>query len=351
MPSTLWLLLLVPLVWPAVAKAIWGRDITWAEFGVNVLVGCAITSGVYLYGRYTQMEDVQILNGQVVDKKREKVSCSHSYSCNCDSKGNCQTCYEHMADYDWRVFSTAGSFLIDRVDRQGKETPPRFNAVKKGEPVALKDTFDNYVKAAPDSLFNHIAGNAALKKYVGKLPPYPEAVFDYHRLNRVLAVNVPGVNTTAWSNNLSEMLKTLGPSSKVNIVVVFAGFSDPDYATALAHTWLNGKKNDVIVVLGTPSYPEIAWVKVISWTKNEYLKGKLEQVLLDQKTVSWESIQSELQVQIPRHFHYRDMEDFAYLKSVIEPPEWVIWLAAILGLVSSVFVSLVVAERITFRRF
>lgn len=346
MPTTLWLLLIAPLVWPAIAKLLWSQEITWGEFAANVLLGCALTSAVYIVGRNQQMADTQILNGQVTGKSRKTVPCSHSYSCNCDSKGNCSTCYDHSEDYDWKVYSSAGSFEIDRIDRQGRRTPPRFASVKNGEAVSLEDEFDNYVKAVPDSLFSHIAGSSAVKKFEGKIPPYPGRVYDYHRLNRVLAANVQGINTSTMSQDLSEMLKTLGPRAKANVVVVFAGYHDEEFATALGHAWLNGKKNDVIVILGTPAYPAIAWVKVISWTKNEYLKGKLEQVLREQETVVWPNVLSEIEKQVSAHFHYRDMEDFAYLKSLIEPPEWVIWLAGIVGLLGSVLISLVVSEKL-----
>ena len=44
------------------------------------LLFVAIISGA---GAYYQMDDVEVWNGQVLSKQHERVSCSHSYSCNC----------------------------------------------------------------------------------------------------------------------------------------------------------------------------------------------------------------------------------------------------------------------------
>ena len=40
-------------------------------------------------------------------------------------------------------------------------------------------------------------------------------------------------------------------------------------------------KNDVVVVMGTPSYPRIDWVQVLSWTDVELFKVQLRDELMD----------------------------------------------------------------------
>jgi hypothetical protein len=144
--------------------------------------------------------DVEVWNGQVTGKYSEKVSCSHSYSCNCyrscSGSGKnrscstiCQTCYEHSYDVSWRVESNIGTYTISRIDRRGLSKPPRWDRVKIGEPVSDTHTYTNYIKGSPDSLFHK---KKLLKKYQKDLPKYQSKVYDYYRLNRLvnLGVNV-----------------------------------------------------------------------------------------------------------------------------------------------------------------
>ncbi len=123
-------LLLFPIVWPLIAKRIWDNEISWSEMGLNIGIVVLLVTAVWQAGRYGQMADVEIWNGEVTKKQRTLVSCSHSYQCNCrqtcsGSGSNqsctqiCDTCYEHSNDWDWDVSSTAGNFTIDRIDRQG----------------------------------------------------------------------------------------------------------------------------------------------------------------------------------------------------------------------------------------
>lgn len=346
------LLLLFPLLWPFVAKLIWNHHITFGELAVNVVVGVLIVALGYMGGTSFQSADQEVLNGQVTAKSRDKVSCSHSYRCMCvescstDSRGNrscteiCQTCYDHAYDIDWNLATTLGDIEIDRVDRQGVDEPSRWRRATIGDPVAVTQRYTNYIKGAPESLFNAAVEKRALERFRAQVPAYPLDVFDYHYLNRVLAAGVKLPDHAAWNRELALRLRKLGPAKQVNWVVVFTAAADPAYADALRAAWLGGKKNDVIVVMGTPAYPAIGWVRVLSWTDKELFKVQLRDDLQALKTADRVQVFDTLEKHVGSSFVRKQMKDFDYLRHQIEPPGWLLATLFILSALASVGLSL-----------
>lgn len=345
--TSLALLLVLPLVWPFVAKMIWKHEITLAELGLNLLIGVLIVVSGWALGRYAQALDVEILNGQVTGKRSERVPCEHSYSCNCresctgsgssrSCSTTCSTCYEHAYDWDWLLETTVKTLKIDRVDRRGTKEPARFSAAQIGDPVAVAEPYQNYIKAAPDSLFNAAQNASLLAEFGPRLPEYPSRVYDYHYVDRVLTDGVALPQQSQWSRQLAERLRSLGPQMQVNLVVVMTSSEDPRYADALNAKWLGGKKNDVVVVLGTPNYPAIGWVRVLSWTEREVFKVQLRDALLDLKEVELEPVLDTIAEQVQQGFKRRPMADFEYLKDEVEPPLWLTGLLLLLSAIASV---------------
>jgi hypothetical protein len=346
------LLLLFPLLWPFVAKLIWNHHITFGELAINVAIGILIVVLGYLGGKSFQTMDQEVLNGQVTSKSRDKVSCSHSYRCMCvetcstDSKGNrscteiCQTCYDHAYDIDWNLATTLGTIEIGRVDRQGLDQPSRWTRAAAGDPVATTQRFTNYIQAAPASLFNAAVEKRALERYRNQVPAYPLGVFDYHYLNRVLAVGVKLPDHAEWNRELALRLRQLGAAKQVNWVVVLTSSADPAYADALRAAWLGGKKNDVIVVLGTPAYPNIGWARVLSWTDKELFKVQLRDDLQALKTADRTRVFDTIEKHVRASFVRKQMKDFEYLRHEIEPPGWLLALLFFLSAGASVGLSL-----------
>lgn len=332
---TLLLLLIIPLSWPFIAKIIWHTDITVGEVFVNILIGVVVVTSGWAMGRYLEAADVQILNGEVTGKRSEKVSCSHSYSCNC-TKNGCSTCYDHAYDVDWILDTTVGEVKIDRVNRRGTKEPPRFTQALPGDPVAQRSQYTNYIKAAPNSLFNHLENTRAVKQYEGQIPSYPSSIRDYHYVDRFIAHGVSVPDASNWNLELAHTLKRLGTTKQANSVIVVTKSPSTEFATALNAAWLGGKKNDVVVVIGAPEYPKIAWVRVLSWTKNELFKVQLRDALMDLKEVRREEVLHTLKHHIEKGFERRPMADFEYLKDEIELPTWAVVLLVILSLVASV---------------
>lgn len=344
------LLLLFPLIWPWVAKKIWHSTISWQEVCLNIVIVVALSAGVWKAGIYSKTTDVEIWNGQVLKKAREEVSCSHSYSCNCvevcSGSGSertctdvCQTCYEHPFDVDWMVYSEAGNFTIDRVDRQGTEEPFRWARVQKGQPVALSYTYVNYIKAVPESLFHN--ESSIQERFSDMIPHYPSTIYDYHYINRVIPVGISVSDLNEWNHELALALRKLGPIREANAVIVLVKTSDPSYRFALEEAWLGGKKNDIVLILGTPDFPEISWADVMSWTDNHLFKVQLRDALLELGVADRTSVLALLSQHTLSSFVRKPMADFEYLKDEIDPPAWAMVCAIFIAIGGSIGLSIV----------
>jgi hypothetical protein len=336
------LLLIVPVCWPVVSRYLFGNEITPQEVLIQMGATCVFVAGAWFAGQYGALHDIEIWNGSVTNKDQVYVSCEHSYQCNCITTCSgdpsvcttiCQTCYDHSNDWDWRVYTTVGELNIARIDRRGSDTPPRWSAVQLGEPASLPHDYVNYIKAVPDSLFGK--RNLDLTRYT--IPSYPQ-VYDYYRYNRVLNGGaVDGTFVSDLNTKLNAELKTLGGAKEVNIIVVFTK-SDPSYAYALESSWIGGKKNDVIVVVGAPSPPEIEWVDVITLglnSGNELLGITLSDTLTGMTLDNADEFGYNIVSAVGEHFDRKAMKDFEYLKDDIEPPTWLLILIIVISLLLS----------------
>ncbi len=345
--EALGLLLLFPLVWPWIMKYKFHKTICWKEMFLQIAIVCGITSIIFIIGVSGKTYDQEIWNGKITKKSQVKVSCWHSYDCMCttDSEGytSCQTCYEHSHDWAWRVWTNIEDvFHISRVDRRGKKEPPRFTKVKINQPYAAKHHYTNYIKAIPDSLFNELDSTSVIEQFKDKIPNYPLGVYDYHYINRVLPVGVSVKNINKWNYDLSVMLNDLGFLKEVNVVLIMVNEADPNYRYAVENAWLGGKKNDVVVFIGTTNYPEIAWVDVMTWAKNkgnELFHVKLTDALRDLETIEKDKVLSTIQAHIKNYYDRPHMSDFEYLARSIVPPMWVIILAIIVSIAGSLGLS------------
>ena len=278
----IWLLFLIP-VGIAIAFIVYHRRThevkeTLMTAGIIVAVSVAVQIASYAAFSLGSSGDVEILNGYVTGKERDKVSCSHSYECmcyytescsgtgssrSCTRTRHCSTCYEHSYDVDWDVHTTVGNLTIDRIDRQGLKEPPRWAQVQVGEPAAREHSYMNYVLGNRDSLFSKSDQQFA-EKYQKDIPAYPR-VYDYYRVSRVLNVSGLDVPVDYWNDYLNNTLKTLGAARQVNIVWVITSGQPVEYFQGLVYAWSGGKKNDVIVVTDITKDMKINWGKSTSF--------------------------------------------------------------------------------------
>lgn len=322
--------LIIPVLWITFAK-IKFHTFSWKEAGIQFgisLVMCVVLASGTLASRYTGTMDTEILNGTVTDKHSDIVSCAHSYEecTTVNGKRRCTTYYEHNYDVDWVVDTSVGTLKISRVDRQGVIEPPRFSKVTIGEPASLENTYVNYVKAVPESIFN--ASEFSNNDYV--FPRYP-SVYDYYRINHVVnaGANVPSETISKWNKELKKVLESLGSMKQVNVVLVLTD-KDPSYADNLEYEWLKGKKNDVVVVLGIHD-DHVEWAKSFGWSKTTRVFYELDDALSGMRID--DDIVGLTAEKIQEFYVRQPFDEYQYLIDEVSPPIWALVLMFIVNVV------------------
>lgn len=332
------------------------------------LVGCAILVGTaFFVSSASATSDVEVWNGQVVSKDRRHASYLRSYQCNCSEScsgtGNqrsctttCQTCYEDRYTVTHDCATTIGTFTIQHLDSGSRAVyntpdPARWLSIRAGDPVSTTANYTNYVQAVPESLFKP-SSSELKKKFMSLVPPYPDKIYDFYRINRFLTPGYSSPDAAAWNADISEMLKTRGPKKQVNAVVVIAKTDDPNYVYALRDVWQGANKNDVVLVIGSAKWPNIDFVEVISWTKRELFKVQLRDEVMALGTIQRQPIMEALARQIDTNFERRHMREFEYLKAEIDPPLWLL-VALVIAIVSGAggLIYAIKRNSVPFRRF
>jgi hypothetical protein len=341
------LLMLLPIAIAIGVLLFFRGKVTLAEFGMQLgVVALLMLTGIGI-AYYESTSDVEIWNGQIAAKNKVRVSCSHSYSCNCRQSCSgsgksescttiCDTCYEHSFDYSWRVSASTGESLdIDRVDRQGLLMPPRWGAAFLGEPFSSSHTYTNYILANPDSVL--LGGKGDVEKFKALIPQYPK-VYDYYRANHLINLGVADPQSaTNWSWLLNEANKRLGTAKQVNLLLVLAATDDPAYVTALKEAWVGGKKNDAVVVIGSIDGHRIAFADVLSWTPAQDYKIAIRDGILDIGTLdARDEIVGLIAKETEAKFVRMHMKDFAYLTRSFQPSQGAMVFLFLLGIASTI---------------
>lgn len=206
--------------------------------------------------------------------------------------------------------------------------PSRWEQVAIGEPAAQTETFVNYVKGASDSIFHK---QAFSEKY--KAPPYPNRVYDYYRIDRVVEVGTRIADKKKLNTTLNMALRELGGTKQVNIVPVFVRAS-PDYARFIEQSWMGGKKNDVVIVTGLgPDSRTIEWVYVFSWSSASIVNVSLRNALTELGTYDVDTYVPTVVTQVQKHYKRKPMAEYEYLKAELSPSTEVTVLAIIVSIV------------------
>ena len=343
------LLMVIPIIVGVIGLALSKKrpdaNLSLKEFAVMELACLAIFGIGYGIARFSVVYDTELISGRVTGKEQNTVSCSHSYSCNCretcsgtgkdrSCSTTCDTCYDHSHDYDWDVYTNAmkNTVTIDRVDRQGVDTPPRWAAIQVGEPVVFQHMFSNYVKADPGSVL--LRRNVKAPKGL-ELPQYPNKTWDYYKTNRFLQVGRADPNAARYNDLLMSANGDLGPSKQANVIIMEVNSADPSYEYYVEQEWLRGKKNDVIVILGITQHPKIDWVAIVSWTTSAELKVELRDALMELGRVDDpDKLVGIIKEQVTQKFQRRHFKDFEYMMASVQPGPVATIILMILGLLT-----------------
>lgn len=315
---------------------------------IFTLVSTVLVLLMFFLSRSAATSDIEIWNGQVTGKERVHGTYERPYECrcrqvqsctgsgkdrSCTSRKECDTCYETRYTVNWRCDSSVGSYTIDSEDSSfrsvySKPNPQRWEIIQKGDPVAKRSSYTNYVQAVPESLFTASSGSTK-ERFAKLIVPYPDQVYDIYKLNRFLTPGYSSPDTAAWNESISLMLRELGPQKQVNAIVVIAKTNDPNYEYALRDAWEGANKNDVVLIIGSAEWPKIDFVRVLTWSKSELFKVELRDSVLALGTIQREPIIQILQTQIQKNFTRRKMADLKYLESEIDPPTWLVILTVL----------------------
>lgn len=330
--------------------------ITWKEVAVQLGIQIIFIGIMSFLMLNANMSDREAWNGYVTKKWSEKVSCRHSYKCFCyttcrnvcsgsgktkschqSCTEHCKTCYEHKYDVDWYAKNNIGeSWDIDTVDRQGIKEPPRWTAINIGEPTSSLHSYENYIKGSPDSLFHK---TNFTEEEVNTLPAYPDRIYDYWKLNRFVQLGTNFSDVKEWNEGISKLSGELGSKKQVNIIIVLVKDKPQEFFYTLERFWLGGKKNDVILIIGTNSSRSILWANVMSLS-NEEFKVYLRNDILGLNYIDREKVLSTIKENVESKYIRRPMKDFEYLKESIKPTKGQ-WIAGmIFGLLLSFGLSI-----------
>jgi hypothetical protein len=343
---------------PLLAKYKFNHEITAKEVVLQGVIMTVICSILYITGTYSSLRDVEILNGQVLKKYNKQENCptywsdytdgfcseyitrvvfSHMSCVTVDKNEVCtpvyKTQYKYIYQWEkrWYVATSFRTHQISRVNKRGDEEPIRWTATKIGDPASITNLYVNYMKVAAHNIIN--PNKESVTQYVDKVPAYPSTIYDYYQSNKILTVG-SSVDIEEWNKALRKGLTIIGPKKQANIIVIITSIQDPTFRYAVEESWLGGKKNDVIILIGE-SGGNISWVDSITLAGNmgnEMMAIKMRDSLLQHKTLDIKVIDIVLST-VTKHFDRKAMQDLEYLKEQIEPPAWVIITCYLLSIV------------------
>ena len=331
----LFVLIAVPVVVGVAAYFFGKRKITTLEAVIQIgVVAALVIAGYYLF-RWVGVQDYEVWNGRIASKHSGTSRCCHSYDCNCrdECSGSgkdrtcrrvCDTCYEHASDTYYRAVSTNDEEVYySGCWEPGSSSPPRYDAIRVGEPTAWEHRYTNYVRAAPEEL---VPADPSGGRFAEVLPPYPRP--SGWRARRFLFVGIDHPDAAGIDQALDELNADLGAAKQVNLIVVVASEKEPAYFDALRATWLGGKKNDVVLVIGAPRFPEIQWVRVMAWNVaagvEDEFKGNLVSRVEALGSFDGAAVLAALRDEVERRYQRRSFSELEYLMARARPPGWAV---------------------------
>jgi hypothetical protein len=365
-----WIMIAISVVFGIYRKLTNKDEFLWKELFIQIPVSLIVLLGLYtvFFTTSTDISDIEVWNGHVTkaeyyEKWTEKIEST-------DDKGNKSVSFvEHPPE--WKVLTTAGDFTTNqgvyanyrnRFHGEKKETVFRMNQSSIGDgnmyyvpceqnprdliPASRPHLYVNYLKAS-DSI-RKLRGNVdAYKAYLQPYPKVRENSFGAIEFDRVVVagVQVPADWSSAVDSRLDHELKTLSFRKKVNVVVYVVGSKDRNFANALRESWIQGKKNDVIVVIGSTQFPKAEWFDVIAWTKVEEFPIQLRNRLMDlgDLTSADEFVNIVVQeIGKPKSaggYERSPMSDYEYLLSDISLPVWCQVIVVLIGAAAAWFTS------------
>lgn len=313
------------VLWCFVRKYYTSFIITATALGI----GIGISFASVLVVRMGATNDTEIVNGKITEKVREHDTYERSYKCRCrtNSKGTetCSTCYETRYTVEWIAKSTVGDFKLKSLDRSSRSVyltpdPDIYTRIGIGEPASAKRTYTNYVQAIPESLYTPTS-KAVRERLAKHIPSYPDTIYDRWKNDHVVSADTNIADLNDWNLDVANALRDVGPEKQVNLIFMVTSSNDPAIEFAVRDAWDNGNKNDVIVIVGAPNYPQVEFVRILTWSKNELFKIELADAVVEYGKADKGLVPIAIK-QINKNFERRKMKEFEYLSNEISMPMW-----------------------------
>ncbi len=337
-----YLIALIPLI---VGGVLWfrNREVNLWEWVGGAAIGFALSGIFHFVAIHGMTADTETWSGRITQATHHPywhASWWETETYDCGTEDNPQTCtrmvhktasYPEHWTVDVSYGAKSGSYEVSRAfwnricgefgvtrpraekgyrpDMDSGDSNDYFADNHTGVIVPTNTTyhFENRVQATP-SLFSFVK----VPENVGY--KYPEAP-SWDRSARLVGLAQSAINLRAWDTLNSE----LGPTKKVNLILV--GYSDAD--SSVAHTleakWIGGKKNDLVLTYGgVGDDGKPTWSYVFGWTEANLVKQNLQTILLDNPVN--DAILPKIKEEVARNYQLKDWDKFAYL--TVEPPGW-----------------------------
>jgi len=364
-----WVAIALAVVFGLFRKVTNPGTFAWIELPIQLL-GSTLLIFILFYVFFSttaNIKDTEIWNSYVVSAEyyEEWTELVPRQVCVAtDKDGNCTaytTVYDHVYHGpEWRLITSTGETkgiaqrtyrrYVQHWNYEKKKDLFRSGQVSVGDGNMFFTVFpqrepEKIVPAAIEHDYvNYLQGSQSIKKRAGStklfekfLRPYPRVAtgeFGHIELDRVMLAADITPEMRAWAFGLDKKLDNvaavLGPSKQVNVLVYLVGTSDQSFLHALEERWCFGKKNDVVVLIGTSRFPVIDWVSVMSWTEIEEFKISLRDRVVALKELTAENAPAMAGIIVEEiakppaqgGFQRKRMRDLEYLVSDITLPWW-----------------------------
>ncbi|MGD9728107.1 MAG: hypothetical protein AB7L09_02505 [Nitrospira sp.] len=371
--SAFWFLTLISLAIGVGVKLKNPREFTWPEYVLYFEFCLCVMFGLYalMFSTSTDLVRTEVWNGRATSAYYQEQHTDRRTVTDYDSKG--KPCgshteyYTHFAEYG--VSSTAGDYggspsIYNAFKQRWHNEQSHLGSCASAAgpfsvytvshdgsphtlvPVAREHNYVNFVTAS-DSIRKLNGLVHGYERFLQKHPRTHNGPYGCTELDRVVVAGAPVRSgwTMAVDQDLDMALVELGPGKQCNIVVYIVGSSDQAFAHALEEHWKLGEKNDIVVVIGAPNFPEVSWAYVMAWTDVQDFKIGLREKILnmgkdktgDARGIGFapdfvKVITDQVRLSSAHGGYQRKpMSDYDYLISEISLPWWASLIIVILG--------------------
>lgn len=345
----IWLSFIIPILSSIILLLFWHKVIAWWElviklvvvFFVILLVKCSSTAFMTDVVEYWTYHATEVWHEDPWDEWISE-TCTESYSCGTDSKGNTQYC-TRTYDCSYRKHHDDEYYFVDHYKIKHNIYKAEYYKYKKmwGNSTVIdmkrdyyqldgdaqrskwdnqrtsirifvnEHNYENRIKAS-NNVFNYEKIEEADAHKRG-LFDYPESKYEY--TNSVL--DSTGFKWIYTLNKDADYTNgILGPKKQVRLwYLIFK-----DKPRIVGHWqeayWKGGNKNEFVICISLDKTGKVQWCHVFSWTDNKNTVVKVNSMIANQTIFS--PVKTNIEVEkILGSFERKNFEDFSYLE--IEP--------------------------------